>query len=457
MLKLEQKQTQTLSNKMIESLQVLQMSRVELAERLEELYAENPLLELDERGEAAPQPPEAESLKKLEWLARFDEQNAAYMRQEADDDEDGWLENIAAPQEETLADSLMEQLAGRGFGDGEMKIFRYIAESLDERGYFTERAGELASRFGIETREAERLLGVMKRLDPPGICAGSLAECLALQLERMGGCEIEKEIVTHHLEALAKRQLKTIARELKIPVSRVFDALAKIQTLNPKPANGFTDGEPASYVSPDVTVTVRAGDCRAELNFDAGASLSISRGYLELARRGDCPDEVRRYIAGKAREIEQISTNIKRRNDTLTELAACIAEEQRDFFVRGRAALRPLRMKTVAEKLGLHESTISRAVSGKYLQCRWGVFSLGYFFTKGYSLDGGGAEIATQQVKEKLRAVIAREDRDKPYSDQKLSEILSVMGIEISRRTVAKYRDELGIADCRARKFTPLS
>ena len=457
MLKLEQKQTQTLSNKMIESLQVLQMSRGELAERLEELYAENPLLELDERGEAAPQPPEAESLKKLEWLARFDEQNAAYMRQEADDDEDGWLENIAAPQEETLEDSLMEQLAGRGFGDGVMKIFRYIAESLDERGYFTERAGELASRFGIETREAERLLGVMKRLDPPGICAGSLAECLALQLERAGGCEIEKEIVTHHLEALAKRQLKTIARELKIPVSRVLDALAKIQTLNPKPANGFTDGEPAAYVSPDVTVTVRAGDCRAELNFDAGASLSISRGYLELARRGDCPDEVRRYIAGKAREIEQISTNIKRRNDTLTELAACIAEEQRDFFVRGRTALRPLRMKTVAEKLGLHESTISRAVSGKYLQCRWGVFSLGYFFTKGYSLEGGGAEIATQQVKEKLRAVIAREDRDKPYSDQKLSEILSVMGIEISRRTVAKYRDELGIADCRARKFTPLS
>lgn len=457
MLKLEQKQTQTLSNKMIESLQVLQMSRVELAERLEELYAENPLLELDERGEAAPQPPEAESLKKLEWLARFDEQNAAYMRQEADDDEDGWLENIAAPQEETLEDSLMEQLAGRGFGDGEMKVFRYIAESLDERGYFTERAEELASRFGIETREAERLLGVMKRLDPPGICAGSLAECLALQLERAGGCEIEKEIVTHHLEALAKRQLKTIARELKIPVNRVLDALAKIQTLNPKPANGFTDGEPAAYVSPDVTVTVRAGDCRAELNFDAGASLSISRGYLELARRGDCPDEVRRYIAGKAREIEQISTNIKRRNDTLTELAACIAEEQRDFFVRGRTALRPLRMKTVAEKLGLHESTISRAVSGKYLQCRWGVFSLGYFFTKGYSLEGGGAEIATQQVKEKLRAVIAREDRDKPYSDQKLSEILSVMGIEISRRTVAKYRDELGIADCRARKFTPLS
>ena len=457
MLKLEQKQTQTLSNKMIESLQVLQMSRGELAERLEELYAENPLLELDERGEAAPQPPEAESLKKLEWLARFDEQNAAYMLQEADDDEDGWLENIAAPQEETLADSLMEQLAGRGFGDGEMKIFRYIAESIDERGYFTERAEELASRFGIETREAERLLGVMKRLDPPGICAGSLAECLTLQLERAGGCEIEKEIVTHHLEALAKRQLKTIARELKIPVSRVLDALAKIQTLNPKPANGFTDGEPAAYVSPDVTVTVRAGDCRAELNFDAGASLSISRGYLELARRGDCPDEVRRYIAGKAREIEQISTNIKRRNDTLTELAACIAEEQRDFFVRGRTALRPLRMKTVAEKLGLHESTISRAVSGKYLQCRWGVFSLGYFFTKGYSLEGGGAEIATQQVKEKLRAVIAREDRDKPYSDQKLSEILSVMGIEISRRTVAKYRDELGIADCRARKFTPLS
>lgn len=456
MLKLEQRQTQTLSNnKMIESLQVLQMSRGELEERIEDLYAENPLLDLDERGEAAPRPPGAESLKKLEWLARFDEQNSAYRRQETDDDEDGWLENIAAPQEETLADSLMEQLAGRGFGDGDMRIFRYVAESLDERGYFAESAAELASRFGIEARKAERLLCEMKLLDPPGICARCLAECLALQLDRMDGCEIEKEIVTRHLEALAKRQIKAIARELKITEARVLAALAKIQTLNPKPANGFTGGEPASYVSPDVTVTQRAGDFSVDLSFDAGASFSISRRYLELARSGGCPDDVRRYIEGKAREVEQISANIRRRNDTLTQLAACIAEEQREFFLRGRGALRPLRMKAVAEKLGLHESTVSRAVSGKYLQCRWGVFSLGYFFTKGYSLDGGGAEIATQQVKEKLRAVIAREDRAKPYSDQKLSEILSVMGIEISRRTVAKYRDELGIADCRARKFAP--
>ncbi len=457
MLKLEQKQTQALSNKMIESLQVLQMSRGELEERIEDLYAENPLLELDERGEAAPQHPGAESLRKLEWLARFDEQNSAYMRQETDGEEDGWLENIAAPHEETLADSLMEQLAGRGFGDGDMKIFRYVAESLDERGYFADGPAELASRFGIEIRRAELLHCEMKRLDPPGICARGLAECLALQLDRMDGCEIEKEIVTSHLEALAKRQIKTIARELRITEARVLAALEKIRTLNPKPANGFTGGEPASYVSPDVTVTQRAGDFSVELNFDVGASLSINRSYLELARSGGCPDDVRRYIECKAREAEQISANIRRRNDTLTQLAACIAEEQREFFLRGRGALRPLRMKAVAEKLGLHESTISRAVSGKYLQCRWGVFSLGYFFTKGYSLDGGGAEIATQQVKEKLRAVIAREDRDKPYSDQKLSEILSVMGIEISRRTVAKYRDELGIAGCRARKFAQLS
>ena len=453
MLKLEQKQTQTLSNKMIESLQVLQMSRGELSERLEELYAENPLVELTERDETARGDAGAESLKKLEWLARFDEQNAAYARRDDGDEEDGWLENIAAPQEETLAASLMEQLAGRGFGDEDMKIFRYIAESTDERGYFTESAAELASRFGISDERAEFALRTMRSLDPPGICARNLAECLALQLERIGGCEIEKEIVTHHLEALAKRRVAAIAQELKIPAARVLAALAKIQTLNPKPANGFTGGEPAAYVSPDVTVTQRAGNFSVELNFDAGASLSLSRRYLELARSGDCPDDVRRYIEGKAREVEQISSNIKRRNDTLTQLAECIAEEQREFFTRGRAALRPLRMKTVAEKLGLHESTISRAVSGKYLQCRWGVFSLGYFFTKGYSLEGGGAEMSTQQVKEKLRAVIEREDKNKPHSDKQLSEILSVMGIEISRRTVAKYRDELGIADCRARKF----
>ena len=457
MLKLEQRQIQILSNKMIESLHVLQMSRGELSERIEELYAENPLIELNGRGGDELPAAAQDSLKKLEWLAGFDEQNDAYTRQETGDEEEDWLENVAAPQENTLADSLMEQLAGRGFRDLDMEIFRYIAESLDSRGYFTEDAQELASRFGIEELEAKRLLGVMKKLDPPGICAGSLAECLALQLERMNGCEIEQEIVTFHLEALAKRQVKTIAQRMKIHVSRVLEALVKIQALNPKPANGFTDGEAAVYVTPDVTVTVRGGEYTVELNPDAGASISISRSYLELARREDCPDDVRNYIAGKAKEIEQISANIKRRNDTLTGLAGCIAEEQREFFLHGRGALRPLRMKTVAEKLGLHESTISRAVSGKYLQCRWGVFSLGYFFTKGYAVESGGVEIATQQVKEKLRAVIARENKDSPYSDQKLSEILSVMGIEISRRTVAKYRDELGIAGCRERKFTQLS
>lgn len=451
MLNLEQKQIQALSGKMIESLRVLQMPRGELEERIEELYAENPLLELDARGgESQPAPAEG-SLKKLEWLASFDEQNSAYRAADSDE-EDDWLENIAAPREETIADSLMEQLAGRGFSDADMKIFRSVAESLDERGYFTESAAELASRFGITEDEGERSLGVMKRLDPPGICASSLAECLVIQLERSGGSEIEREIVTRHLEALAKRQFKTIAQKMKIPPERVLEAFDRIKTLNPKPANGFAGGEPAGYVRPDVTVSMRGGGVAAELCFDAGESLSLNRRYLELARRDDCPEDVRSYIEGKAREIEQISLNIRRRNKTLTELAACIAEEQRGFFQRGRSALRPLRMKDVAEKLGLHESTVSRAVSGKYLQCRWGVFSMSYFFSKGYGSEGGGSEIATQQVKEKLKAVISQEDRADPYSDQKLSEMLGLMGIEISRRTVAKYRGELGIADCRARK-----
>ncbi len=455
MLKLEhkQEQTQMLSSKMIESLSVLQMSRCELSERLENLYAENPLVELAGHDEAVPPDGGCDSLNKLEWLAGFDEQNAAYFSQDSDDD-GNWLENIAAPQQETIADSLMEQMAGRGFGDDEMLIFRYIAENLDERGYFKDGAAKLAARFGISEAAAKRCLDEMKKLDPPGICAGGLVECLTLQLERRGGDnEVEKEIIERHLEAFAKRQFQAIAQKLKIPVSRVSEALDKIRQLNPKPANGLADGEPAAYTFPDVTVTLRSGNFYAELNFDAGAALGINRSYLELARRGDCPEEVRRYITGKAKEIEQISTNIRRRNETLTRLANCLTEEQRNFFLRGRTGLRPLRMKTVAARLGLHESTISRAVSGKYLQCRWGVFSMSYFFTKGYSLESGVAEIAIQQVKEKLKAVIAREDKNRPHSDKELSAILSMMGIDISRRTVAKYRGEMGIGDCRARRF----
>lgn len=456
MLRLEQRQTQTISARMIESLQVLQMSRDELAAQLAELRAENPLLEPDE-SPPCDRAPEAESLKKLEWLAGFDEQNAAYFREDNEDEEDDPIYNIAAPQEETLARSLMEQLIGRGFGDEEMKIFRYVAESLDGRGYFMQSAGELASLFGVAEDFAAGCLREMKALDPPGICAANLAECLALQLAREGGLEIETEIVTRHLEALAKRNIKTIARQMKITPERVLLALEKIKTLNPKPANGLTEGSPAAYLSPDVTVTSRGGTLRAELAFDAGATIAVSRAYLELAQSADCPEEARRYIAAKAKEAEQIAANIRRRNETLTALAGCIAEEQREFFLRGRAALRPLRMKTVAERLGLHESTVSRAASGKYLQCRWGLFRFGYFFTKGYVTESGGEEIASVQVKEKLRAVIAHEDKKSPYSDKKLSELFALTGIEISRRTVAKYREEMGIADCRARKISPLS
>lgn len=452
MLKLEQKQVQTLSNKMIESLQVLQMSRFELSQRLEELYAENPLLEL----EGAEPSVQNESLRKLEWLSRFDEQNAAYLRQEADDEEDDSLDNVALQREETLAQHLMEQLVGLGFGEEEMKIFRCIAENLDGRGYFTHGTDEIAAALGISEEHAAHCLNVMKRLDPPGICASSLAECLVLQLERENGNEIEIEISANYLEKLAKGQVKTIARILNISVERAVEALKKIRTLNPKPANGFSGGEQTEYVSPDVTVLQKGSNFVVELNFDASASLSINHSYLELARRDDCPADVRRYIVGKAKEIEQISANIKRRNETLSELARCIADEQRDFFLRGRAALRPLRMKDIAEHLGFHESTISRAISGKYLQCKWGVFSLSDFFAKGFVSESGSAE-ATHQVKEKLRAVISREDKNNPCSDQKLSEILSLMGITISRRTIAKYRDEMGIADCRARKFMPLS
>lgn len=453
-LVLEQKQTQSLSYAMIESVRILQMTRSELMEHINELSLENPLLDI-EAEPGVPAQDVSEGLKKLEWLAGFDEQNKSYYYQDYEGEQD-WIENIPSPKGETLSSVLMEQLISRQYSDKDLQIFEYIAGCIDPRGYYTGGTDTISSYFGISNEEASHYLQIMKSLNPAGVCAETLSECLILQLDRCekirGENDVEKEIVKYHLEELAKGRTLAIAKRLKLPASRICSAKDKITKLNPKPGSGYSEQEITGYVVPDITVTASNGALEAELNANANPTFRISKQYLDMAHRQECPEDVRRYIADKAKEIELLKNNIERRGDTLKELALCLIKEQHDFFQKGKLFLRPLRMKDVAECLGLHESTVSRAASGKYLQCKWGTFSLGYFFSKGYGSESSNGEIATQLVKEKLKAVINNEDKSSPYSDQKLSEIFASMGIEIARRTVAKYRDELGIADCRARK-----
>ena len=448
-IQLEPNQSQILSQKMIQSVEILQMSSQELVEYIKEMSMENPVVDLEE---VHIEDKEQERLKKLEWLASVDEQNRIFYKQESEDSDMNDIMNIGAHDEETLKDNLMSQLIGKDYSQEEFAVFEYIAECLDSRGFYTGSIQEIADEFCISRGMAEQCMDVMKNLEPMGVCSSSVEECLLKQLEYEGEkTDVEREIVSRYLELLGKNQLHVIARQMRLPLERVQEAKVKIQSLNPKPGCGFSSREVLRYLTPDVTVVKLKGYFEVLVNDSSYPVLRVNQEYMRMLR-SDCPKDVQRYISDKVKQIEQVQTCITKRNSTLLELAKCIVDVQQDFFIKGKGHLKPYRMKEAAERLGVHESTVSRAVKEKYLQCCWGIYPLGYFFSKGFYKKEDDEKIATVQIKEKLTELIAAENKKKPLSDQKLADQLKEAGIDISRRTVAKYRESMEIADCRGRK-----
>lgn len=451
-LELKIGQVQKISQNMIQQVNILQMSAQELTEYVKEMSMENPLMDLEE---PEPENPEQERLRKLEWLSDMDEQNRIYYRQEREESEESGIADRWEQEEETLAESLLQQLLGGPYTDIQMEIFRYLAESLDSRGYFVDPVSEAACCLGVGEAEVAKCLEIMKTLEPSGVCAADLSECLSLQLERKKGerdLSVEKVIVREYLELLGKNQLPAIARLLEVPVERIRQAKEEIQSLNPKPASGYADRGGLRTITPDVTVVKLADYFEIMVNEYVQPQIRLNNEYMKLLRGGECEKEVAQYLSEKVKQIEQVQDYISKRNRTLTRLARFLVEEQKEFFQHGKGHLKPLRMRDAAEKLEIHESTVSRAVKEKYLQCCWGVFPLEYFFTRGLGEKEGKETIATDRILEVLKEIIAGEDKKKPYSDQKLAVQLAGRGITISRRTVAKYREGLQIPDCRGRR-----
>lgn len=451
-LELKVGQVQKISQSMIQQVNILQMSSQELTDYVKELSMENPIMDLDE---SEPEDQSQERLRKLEWLSDMDEQNRIYYRQEQEESGDTGVAERREPEEETLADSLMQQLLGGPYTDRQMVIFEYVAECLDSRGYFVDSPKEAAGCLGVSEGEVLECLRIMKTLEPAGVCAADLSECLCIQLEQKEEGQdltIEKAIVRDYLEMLGKNQLPAIAKLLEISVERVRQAREEIRGLNPKPASGYADRGGLRYISPDVTVVKLADYFEIMVNEYALPQIRLNKDYMSLLGSRDCEKEVRQYLSDKVRQIEQVQDYISRRNKTLTRLARLLVEEQKEFFQYGKGHLHPLRMREAAEKLDLHESTVSRAVKDKYLQCCWGIFPLEYFFTKGFAQDESSGMVTTDHILEVLKEIISGEDKKKPYSDQKLAAELAGRGITISRRTVAKYREGMQIPDCRGRK-----
>lgn len=446
--RLEQANSQILSQKMIQAVNILQMGTQELAAFIQDFSMENPVVDVEIQEEEAR---EDEHLKKIEWLAELDEQNREYYSTERRESE-GWeFDRVSQNENSSLKETLMMQLIGCGHSVLEMEVFSYIADCLDSRGYFVFPVEDLMERMSISRERAGKCLAIMKNLEPAGVCAGSLQECLRIQLERKEyESRVEQEIVEKHLEQLGKRQLSAIARQMKIPLEKVRLAAERIKSLNPKPAQGFGNDRISRYVSPDVTVVKFENYFQILTNDYAYSSFHINIGYLRMMQTEE-DQEVRAYLSKQIKKAQEMQEYIGKRKATLISLTKCIVDFQKDFFIHGGSSIKPFSMTEAAQMLRMNVSTVSRAVNDKYLQCCWGLYPLAYFFPKGTGV-GQETKISTEQIKQKIRLLLEAEDKGQPYSDQKLSEILKQEGILISRRTVAKYREAMLIPDCRGRR-----
>ena len=327
---------------------------------------------------------------------------------------------------------------------------RFLVESLNQNGWLDEPLEDLAVQMERPMEVVEQALAVVQSLEPAGVGARSLSECLVLQLQRRHeDSALAIQIAKDHLEALSKNRYGLIAKALGVTQEEVYAACEVIRSLNPRPGSGFAARENLTYINPDIFVVNFPDHFEILTNDYFFPSLNVSSYYCRMLKDSE-DSEVKEYLMGKVRQAKWVVRSIEQRRSTLLQCAEHILELQEDFFRHGPGHLRPMSLADIAQRVGVHESTVSRTVKDKYIQCASGVYPLSYFFSR--SLGGSADAASPDAAKALLKKLIAGEDKKKPLSDQKLCELMSREGCELSRRTVAKYRDALGIPSTTGRK-----
>ncbi len=464
---------QILAPQLQQSLHLLQVSTLELQSLVQEELQQNPLLEevsKDEpQVEAEPTREERDDKRdeskdeldfkeEFEVLAKLDDEWREYFSQtssfrarspEQEEQRQHFFDSIT--EEKSLQQHLLEQLTFANVPDDERKIAEFIIGSINEDGYLLTPLEEMAVSSGLPLEKLQHALEIVQTFHPVGVGARDLKECLLLQLDRLGKAEsIESVLVNQHLEDLGRKRYPEISRALGISVQEVQRLSNFVSTLEPKPGRMFSS-EQHQYVSADVVVQRVNGEYVVLLNDEQIPHLRISNTYKELMADPVKATEARDYIRDKVRAGKFLIKSIHQRQQTVYNIAKVIVDRQREFFDKGIAHLKPLTMAQVAEVVGVHETTVSRAVANKYMQTPQGLFEMKYFFTPGFETAGGGT-MSNTSVKEQIAKLIEREDPTKPMSDQEIVAILREKGIPIARRTVAKYRNELNILPSNLRK-----
>lgn len=500
-LNLNLQQRLAMTPRLQQSIQMLQMTVQELTALIEQQMLENPTLEMAERD--APAEPEADGQAGAAPDAAPASSSSAAEHSDAPEDAspgEGSIDDDAAERfddfdwdeyfrddserggeddpafRETREESNYENFVSRGASlqdhlimqlrlapltEEEYRVGEFLIGNLDPAGYLKVSIDEAVRFLNVERSSVVRALEALQGFDPLGVAARDARECLLIQYRTHDDYEpggLIERLIDRHLDALSEKQFKPLAKELGSTPVEVQGALDWIgANLDPRPGTRYTSDAALGYINPDVIVEKIGEDYIVQLN-DAGLPrLRLSRRYRAMARdREGVPRDTRRFIREKIDAAQWLIKSIQQRRDTIFKVATAIVKFQRAFLDHGIARFRPLTMREVADEIGMHEATVSRVTTGKYMQTPRGVYELKFFFSSGLSASAAASpdagDVSSVAVKERIRVLVAAEDPRKPVSDQKLTETLEREGITIARRTVAKYREELGIASSSKRK-----
>ena len=447
---------------MQQSLGVLQASTLELNQMIGQELSANPVLEdesveisLEEEKLDKDQEDLDEELSEIsqlddDWRDYYQQSRSSRMRTDEENEKyQRRLDSLVEPQ--TLTENLTEQLNTTDCDKEVHELTQILIGYIDDDGFLSQNIEDLALENGIPFQPLQKALTTLQSFHPPGIGAQDLRECLLIQLNRLGKeHSLEHRIVDNYLDELARKRYPQISKKLGVSIDKITEAAESIAKLDPKPGSELSEGN-NHFISPDVTVIKDSDEYIININNETIPRLRISNVYKDIISQGSASKDTKEYIREKIHAGKFLIRCIEQRQETIRKISEEIMKRQRDFLDHGIAHLHPMNMAQVAEVVGVHETTVSRAIAGKYIATPRGVFEMKYFFKPGYQTVGGEA-LSNTSVKQAVSDLVKSEDNTKPYSDDKIVKKLKEQGIKLARRTVAKYREELGILPSHLRR-----
>jgi len=463
-LNITQTQKLIMTQEMRQAIEILQLTAMELNNLIENEIMENPVLEFNEVSIKTLTPETGEVPKEdvnkkddINWDDYFHSVETSEYRGQApanfDPNEEFGFEKFSY-QEKTLNEYLhfqlnmvVEKLTRR-----EKFIGEYLIDCIDDNGYLIVDMEYLQENLESDEDSINKIIGIIQGFDPIGVGARDIKECLLIQLRHMGyeNDDIYLEIINQHLTDLADNRYKRIAHATDLSLEEVFEFKELIKTLEPKPGREFTNLEGVSYVIPDGSIEIVDGELIVKINEISAPRLKINSFYKGMLKKTDQNEDTRKYLEKKLDGAAFLIRSIEQRRDTILKVIQAIAKCQRNFFFHGIEDLRPLTLKSIADMIEVHESTVSRAIRGKYIQTPKGTFALKFFFKRGF--NQGEEDLSSDAIKQFIQEMVEEEDKKKPLSDQKISEILKEKNLDVARRTIAKYREALSIQPSSKRK-----